>query len=59
MDEKLKGLNKDDEVGCVIDIMLEAEVYKNDLTKMSNDLLILIIGALDTSRSTIVTLMAS
>ena len=58
MDEKLKGLNKDDEVRCVIDIMLEAEVYKNDLTKMSNDLLILIIGALDTSRSTIVTLMS-
>ena len=36
---------------CLIDLMITSEVYENDVKKISNDIIMAMIGATDTSRN--------
>lgn len=54
-DKKDKSEDADPE--CVMDILISSEVYNRDLKKITNDLMMAMIGAADTSRNTIVIMM--
>jgi len=45
MEENAKNPLEEGDEKCVIDIMLQADVYKNQPRKMANDLIILILAA--------------
>ena len=43
---------KDKKPSCFIDIMLESDVYKGDVTTITNDMIIAMIAGTETSRNT-------
>lgn len=52
-----KEMNKGEEkeAECLIDLMLQSDAYKDDVEKISNDMIISMIGGTDTSRNTTIT----
>ena len=43
---------EDSDPTCLVNILLSSDVYKNDINKISNDMIIGMFAATDTSRNT-------
>ena len=50
-------MGEDDQPKCLANILLASEIYKGNLQKISNDLIIGLIAATDTSRNATITTM--
>lgn len=56
---EIKSAKDDDtEPTCLIDIMLESEVYQGNPAKIVNDLVIGMLAGTDTSRNTVITTLS-
>lgn len=53
--QKMKGFEKDTDPNSVMEFLLASEVYRDDIVKISNDLIVAILAGTDTSRNNTIT----
>jgi len=51
----MKLFDKSTDPNSVVEILLQSDVYKDDVTKISNDLIMALLAGTDTSRNTTIT----